>query len=221
MPNKAKSATMDRATPTIHKKKKTDADKVEVTRTTSKAMQQSPNWAAAGNVQAAVKTWSSSADDIEANAKVIADLKHQLLLAVTKQRTLRRTWRASTLQVLSTVNVFSDGSADTIKGFALDVRSTPAAHAAVATLIVSTGKLVGSVTAAWPKDGARHGFLVQHATDQANAATYSPLTPSTKAKYALGGLPSGSTVYFRVAPIDPKSTSGLGPWSAWVAGTAK
>jgi hypothetical protein len=55
MPNKAKSATMDRATPTI-RKKKTDADKVELTRTTSKAMQQSPSWAAAGNVQDAVKT---------------------------------------------------------------------------------------------------------------------------------------------------------------------
>ena len=155
MSNNTKSAPIDRAAPAIHKPKKTDAEKVEVTRSTSKAMQQSLSWANAADVQAAVKSWSKGADDLDANANAIADLKHQLLLAVTKQRTLRRTWQANTLQVLSTVNVFSDGSADTIKGFALDVRGTHAAHAALAALTVTPGKTVGTVVAAWPKDGGR------------------------------------------------------------------
>jgi hypothetical protein len=221
MPNNTKSGPIDRAAPAIHKSKKTDAEKIEVTRSTSKAMQQSPDWANAADVQTAVKSWNQTSDDLEANAKAIADLRHQLLLAVTKQRTIRRTWRARTLQVLSNVNVFSDGSADTIKGFSLDVRGTPGSHAALVELTVTTGKTVGTVLAAWPKNGARHGFMVQHATDPSNSATYASAQPSTRAKYTLGGAPSGSTVYFRVAPIDPKSASGQGPWSAWAAGTVK
>jgi hypothetical protein len=35
------------------------------------------------------------------------------------------------------------------------------------------------------------------------------------------GLASNATVSFRVAPIDPTSPTGIGPWTAWVVGNAK
>ena len=223
MTTKKNAASINRAAPAIRKPKKTDVEKVQCTQTMTTAMQASASWAAATDVQGAVKIWNTSASDIDANSKVIAQLKDQLAAGESKQRTLRRSWQAATAQVLSTVNVFCAGSADLVKGFNFDVRLHAAlgAQAAVASLTVSTGKQSGEVVAAWPRGTGIHGFVVQTATDTGNAATYSALTPCTKTKYTLDGSPSGSIVHLRVAAVDPTSKSGIGPWSTWAAGTAR
>jgi hypothetical protein len=62
---------------------------------------------------------------------------------------------------------------------------------------------------------------VQTATDPTNEATHSSLMARTKAEYIARGLPSGATIYLRVAAIDPTSESGYGAWSAWILGTAR
>jgi hypothetical protein len=223
MSNKKGTAPIDKAVPTITKPKKTDVQKVSCTRTTTQAMQQSASWATATDVQGAVKAWNKNADDLEANTKTIAAIKEQLKAAEAKQRTIRRSWRASTQQVLSTVNVFCEGSADLVKGLGVEVRSRTAAGAldAPADLTLATGKEAGEVGFHWLKGKATHGFVVQHATDPNNAATYSAMVPCTKTRYTLDGQPSKSTVYGRVAAVDPTSPSGLGPWSVWAAGTAR
>src|SRR5207248_761986 len=142
---------------------------------------------AAADVQGAVTVWSKSADDIEANAKVIASLKDQLGAAEGKQRSFRRNWRASTSQVLGTVSVFCNGSADMVKSFNFEVRTRTVlgAQAAVENVTVSAGTSIGEVVGRWPRGTASHGFVVQHATDPANAATYSATAPYTKTKYTL------------------------------------
>jgi hypothetical protein len=62
---------------------------------------------------------------------------------------------------------------------------------------------------------------VQHATDAANPATYSPSLACTKSKFTLTGATSGSSVSFRVAAIDPSSATGQTAWSGWVVGTVR
>src|SRR5215468_227489 len=145
------------------------------TRSTTQTMQASTSWSAAADVQGAVKVWNQSADDIEANAKVITQLREQLAAAESKQRVHRRNWRAAAAHVLGTVNVFCNGSANLVKGFSFDVRSHAfiGAQAAVEALTVSSGKNPGEALARWPRGTAHAGFVVQTATDPANAATYS------------------------------------------------
>ena len=162
-----KAPTVDRATPIIRKPKGTDVEKVQLAETTTTTMQASPNWAAATDVQAAVKNWTKSGSDLDANATTIAQLEDQIKTAMSKQRTFRRTWAVAYGQVLSTLNVFCNGSAAMVKSFGVDTRAigqvvTPSA---VEGLTVNTGKLPGEVIAEWPKGDARHGFVLQHATE--------------------------------------------------------
>jgi hypothetical protein len=222
MSNKSKAKPVDRAEPTIKQATGTDAQKVNVARSTTASMAKGPLWAGAPDVQTAAKGWNQAADDLDGNAKVVADLKNQLSAAEAKQRTLRRNWRACKRQVLSTVSLVCAGSADNVKGFSLEVitRSTASSLAAVDGITTSPGAVVGSVTARWPRGLARNGFVVQHASSVADATTYSPPIPCTRVKYTLtGASPSGSIVYLRVAAVDPLAPSGQSPWSAWVAGT--
>jgi len=202
-----KKPPVDRAVATIKKSTATDTLKVSVTHSLGQAMQQSPDWAAASDVQSAVKAWGKDADAIDANAKSIANLRAQLKAAEATQEGLRRDWLASKKQVLSTVTVFCGGSADKVKGFNLDVvtRARLGALATPADLAVNPGKLPGDVVSTWTKGLATHGFLVQHATDPNSAATISTPTACTKARFTLGGMPQGANVSMRVAAIDPAS----------------
>jgi len=214
---------VDRAVATIRKKISTDALKVSVTNQITQAMPQSPNWSAATDVQSAVKTWSAGAAALDANAKVITNLRAQLKAAEAKQLTLRRDWATAKAQVLVNVTVFCGGSADMVKGFNLDVitRTRLGMLPAPTNLTVNPGKVPGEVASTWDKGLAGHGFLVQHATDPTNAATVSASIPSTKPKFTLGGMPQGANVSIRVAAIDPASPTGMSPWTAWIVGNAR
>ncbi len=174
MPEKGKAKPVDRAEPTIKNATGTDAQKVDVAHSTAASMAKSPLWASSLDVQAAAKAWNQSADDIDSNAKVIVDLRNQLKAAESKQQGLRRSYRACKRQVLSTVSLVCAGSADDVKGFGLDVitRATASVLAAVEGLTAASGKAVGEATATWLRGLARHGFLVQHATNTADPSTY-------------------------------------------------
>ena len=210
---------VDNAKAVLNQATRSDAEKVAATHTSTASMQASPNWAAAPDVQTAVVKWNQAADAVSAKADLARKLKLQLATAMSDLRIARRNWLVSTDHVLSTVNVFSQGSVDAVKGFSLEVRTRTAAGAPQApiNLTVVRGAKPGEVLVHWKRVGkGRNGFVVQHATDTANQATYSAYAPSTRQKYTLGGLPSGTTVYVRVAAIDPNE--GLGPWSLWAQG---
>jgi hypothetical protein len=221
--SKSKKPSVDRAVATIRQPSGTDALKASCTATVTQAMKASPNWAAATDVQSAVAVWTKDATALAANATTIANLRAQLATAEALQLTLRRDWSASRQQVISTVTVFCGGSADKVKGFNLDVVT----HARIGTLAVPTaltvnpGKVLGEVVAKWARGLAKHGFVVEHATDPSNAATISAPTVVTKISFKLEGMTQGANVSFRVAAVDPASPTGQTGWTTWVIGSAR
>jgi hypothetical protein len=221
--NTSKGPHVDDARPILRLPKRTDVDRVKSAQSMGLSVQASANWGQATAVQAALPAVTKSGSDIAANAKVIADLQTQLRNAVAQQRILRRGFGVSVRALLNAVEVFAQGSVDTVKSFGLEVLSRTA-HGplpAPASLFVQTGKLVGQVTAKWVKGLAGNGFVVQHATDITNPATYSALQPSTKTSCTLTGLTSGTSVHVRVAAVDPAAPQDLGPWSDWASGTVR
>ena len=216
-----KAKPVDRAMPVIRKPMGKDAEKISVTRTTTTAMQGSPAWSSTPAIQTASVAWNKAADKLEAQAKAIGDLRSKLSVLLADMRGLRRDWTLSTQQMLSTVAVNAGTSADDVHALGFEVRT----HVPVGVLPAPThittlpGKAAGEVVVSWFRGSARHGFVVQHATDVANVATQSEPTPCTKTKYTLKGAQAPSTVYFRVAAIDPSATTGRSPWSDWVAGS--
>jgi hypothetical protein len=224
MSGKAKTNPVDKAVAVIRRPKRSDADIVALTHTISDAAETSPDWSAAVDVQSAVAAWKQAADTIDAQAKMVAGLREQLKGAGSKLLSLRRTWRSATKHVVSTVNVFANGSADKVKSLHFDVLTRmPVAGAtdAPANITVVRGKDVGVAVAHWVRGSLRHGFVVQYATDLGNPSTFSALIPSSKAKYTIDGLSPGQVVHVRVAAQDSTEKSGLGPWSAWVSGSAR
>jgi len=221
--SKSKKPPVDRAAATTHRSIATDAEKVTATRELAQAMPASPDWAASPALQALVKAWSADADAIEAQAKKAGDLRTQRRTVVAQQYALRRDWQVTKAQVMSTATALCGGSTDRLKALSLDVieHARLGALAAPAGLAVTPGKLSGDVGAAWTRGLARHGFIAQHAVNQADAATYSVPVACTKAKLTLHGMPSGSSLSFRVAAIDPTSPTGQSPWSAWVVGNVR
>jgi hypothetical protein len=221
MSNK-KAKPVDRAMPTIRKPKGTDVAKVALTRSTTTAMQGSSLWANSPELQAANTAWNQAANALESNAKIVADLHAHLAAADASQRELRHAWDAATKHMTGVAAVVCKGSADNVHALGFDVltRVGTGPLAAPTGLTASQGKKAGQVIITWQRSIARHGSLVQHATDVANPATYSALIPSTRAKYTLDGLAAQSIVHFRVAFIDTAVPGGMSPWSNWVAGTA-
>jgi hypothetical protein len=214
---------MDGAVPTIAKPTVTDAQKVTVSLDIVSTAQKNPGWNAAADLQAAAKVWSQSANDLSANAAIVVAQKSALKTTEAKQRSLRKAWVAAKKQVLGAIDVLCAGSADELKAYGFDVRS----HAGLGPLAVpenlatAPGTATGQVGFSWARGLCHHGFLVQHATDAANPATYSATVPCTRSKFTLSGVPSGASVSFRVCAIDPSSATGTTAWSGWVAGTAK
>jgi hypothetical protein len=222
MKNKKKKAKpVDTAMPIIRKPKHKDGDKISVTRATTTAMKASPTWNNAPTLQAVTTDWNANADAIEGNAKVIYDLRLKLAAAEANQRELRRNWNDVTRQVLATVATVCQGSADQVHQLGLDVLTHEALGPMPAPggLGTAPGPLPGEAGFTWDRGSARHGFIVQHATDATNVSTVSAPIPCTKSKFTLAGAQSSTVVYFRVAAIDPTSATGQGPWSDWVAGT--
>lgn len=223
MSKKAKKA-VDRAVATVRLATLTDAQKVSVARDVMASAKVAPGWVTAPELQAAFAAWNKAADEIEAQASQIGQLRLALQTLETKQLGSRRSWRAGKKQVLGAVDVLCAGSADDLKAYGFEVLSRTSPGAQIATpdgLKTASGKVLGDVTVSWPKGSARHGFVVQHGTDVANSATYSAPIPCTSRKFTLKGGVSGSIVHFRVAAIDPSSPTGMTAWSAWVSGTVR
>jgi len=220
---KKKAKPVDRAQPGIRKPKRTDGEKITVTRATTTAMQGSPTWLGSPALQAVTKTWNASADSIEGNAKVIADLRSKLAVAEAAQRGLRADWAVETKQVIATAAIACQGSADLVHGLGLDVLTHAALGplAAPANLATSQGAALGSAVLTWARGNAHHGFVVQHATDPASQATLSVPVPCTRVRFTFVGGPPSSIVHLRVAAIDPTSPTGQSPWSDWIAATLR
>jgi hypothetical protein len=154
-----RSSHVDRALPTIRKRKRTDAEKVALTRTTSDSVKATPEWATATDLQAVVNAWNGKADAIDAQAQLLAALHEQTRVASSHLAILRRDWQALTGQVLSTVSVHSKGSVNKVKAFGFDVitRANRAVIEAPGGLVVTRGKAPGEIVASWARGIAPNG----------------------------------------------------------------
>ncbi len=151
-------------------------------------------------------------------------LRDQLAQLVLAQRVLAQTWSATAAHVFSSVDTLAGGDVETLQslGFAPVVRGASAPLNVPAQITSLPGNLPGQAMVKWdPGVTEHHGYVVQHATDAANAATYSVPVVSTKRRYLLTGAPSASVMQFRVAAIDPSSPTGQSAWSNWVAVTTR
>jgi len=224
MTKKAK-APPERATPVMAMARATDVDKIDAANTHVAAMKASPDWVnAPATVQTATTAWSAAATAIANNAITIANLRSQLAQAEAAQRTFRRKWNDAARQILGALAAWCDGSADMVTRLGFRVLTHAASLGSLAVpsnLTTALGASLGESTVKWARGNARHGFLVQHATDVANAATYSAAVPCTKSRFTLEGAVSASVVHFRVAAIDPSAKTGMTAWSDWVAGTVR
>ena len=221
---KKAKAPPDRATPVMVVARESDVEKIDATHGHVATMKASPDWVnAPASVQTATTAWSSAADAIAANAALISQLRSQLAQAEAAQRTLRRKWSDATRQILGALAAFCDGSADMVTrlGFGVLRHGRLGALAVPSNLTTHPGASQGESTVTWARGNARHGFLVQSATDVANPATFSAGIPCTKSRFTLEGATSASVVHFRVAAIDPSSQTGTTAWSDWVAGTVR
>jgi hypothetical protein len=218
-----KAKPVDKATPVIRKPKGTDGAKVTVTRSVTTAMKVTPQWNASPTLQAAVTAWNAAADSVESNAKSIADTRTKLATLEANQRANRQSWKATTKQVTGIVSVVCEGSPDLVHALGFDVFTHVGAIAQVAPsgLVTLPGTVVGEAAVSWQRGTAKHGFLVQRASDPANPATIAAAIPCTRTKYKIEGAVSSSVVHFRVAAIDPTTPSGTSPWSDWVACTVR
>jgi hypothetical protein len=220
---KQKAKPVDRATPVIRKPKGTDGEKSTVARGITSAMKGTPQWNSSPELQKAVANWNVASDALETNGKSIADARRVLEGLVATQRVTRQSWRTAAKEVTGIVNRLCEGSPDLVHSLGFDVfkHGAPAAQPAPIGLVPLPGKAVGGAEVTWQRGTATHGFVVQRAADVANPATYAAAVPCTKTKYMIEGAPSASVVHFRVAAIDPTSSTGVSPWSDWVACTVR
>jgi hypothetical protein len=220
--NKPKLAQRPR--PATPKARRTTADKVSLTRSLSTSMKTSSHWSSAAELQSSVASWNASADALEANAALIAHLRDQLDQAQLVQRTTLQDWAAGTAHVFANVDILAGGDVETLQslGFVPAVRGAPLAPNVPDHVTSLPGKLPGQAMVRWDPGVSEHrGYVVQHGTDAANAATYSAPVVSTKRRYLLTGASPASVVQFRVAAIDPSSPAGQTAWSLWVGVTVR
>jgi hypothetical protein len=216
---------IDHAHATIRITSASDAGKITASRTVVQGVLGSVNIGTAPDVEAAANKWSANTDALEANAKANAKLRSLLKAGEATQRTLRRAWAVGKKQLTSSVDAFSEGSADLVHSFTLEVIMQGGAAGNEpwpSDLVVAPGDAEREVAASWsrPLIKGRH-FVVQWATDPASPATVSPNIAYTKIRFVLPDQTSGAMIHFRVAYQDSSLLEGHGPWSAWVGGTVK
>jgi hypothetical protein len=198
----------------------TEAEKVSGAETHIAAIKASANWGAATAVQTATNAWATGTTTVDTEAQTIANLEKELGVARTNQLANVRRWTFLRQAVLGAINAFSDGSRDTMLTFGVAVASATA-HAPASSpigLMVRKGKVSRTVAWQWfltPKN--RYGFMVQHATNVADATTYSQPMMCSKRSFKLLLQTPGATISLRVMALDPALPTGQTDWSGWVA----
>jgi hypothetical protein len=213
-----------RAVPAIKKRVVSDAAKIQVTRSTSTAMHDSPLWPGAPRLQSAVAVWNGIADAIGAKATAIRALQKQLDVLFAELAVQRRDWLAARKHVIAEADFVAGGSADALRAMGLDVvvRTGKAqAKARPGPIRAELGTKPGEAIFSWPRGDARRGFMVQSADDVSRPATYAPLFPWKKTRFTVTGAAPSSVVHVRIAAIDSSTEEGISEWSDWAAGTAR
>lgn len=209
----------DRAVPRITLPLTTPAERIFAAYTHITALRNSPEWAAAAEVQSAATAWSTETDNLDASTVSIADLESKLATARTSHLAVLRRWEVRKRATLNAVNAYCDGSKDRVQQFGLSVltRAAPSAATVPEGLRGKRSKMIGTATVVWTTRRGNHGFMVQYATDPTIAATFSAPVVSLKGKFELTGQTPGATISFRVLALDPSVPTRQTEYTPWVA----
>jgi hypothetical protein len=198
----------------------TESEKISGAENHIAAIKASSNAAAATGVIAAANAWAAETTNVDTAAKLIANLEKQLGVARGNQLANLRRWACQRAATLNALNVFCDGSKDTMLTFGVAVAATTA-HEPASTpvgLTARNGKAGGVAGWQWlltPKN--YYGFMVQHATNVADATTYSQPMTCSKRSFKLLLQAPGASFSLRVMALDPLLPTGQTAWSAWVS----
>ena len=170
-------------------------------------------------VQTATNAWATENTTLDTNAQTIAGLEKQLGVSRANQLVNLRRWTLQRQGVLSAINLFCDGSSDTMATFGVAVASSTRARRRRARRSASwrrKDKVSRAVAWQWfltPQN--RYGFMVQHATNVADATTYSQPMACSKRSFKLLLQTPGTTISLRVMALDPALPTGQTDWSGW------
>jgi hypothetical protein len=212
----------DRATAVPKERMVTRSEKIKGGRAQIGAIQNSPDYAKAADVQAKTGEWSAAIDAWDANQAQMANLALQLATLKANEPVLARRWATKKRAVFSAITDYADGSIDRVHGFGSNVVGHDPLPPAGApeNLRDKHSKAHGVAAVQWDTMNGDYDFLVQHAADPADASTYADPVTSSKASFKLAGQKRGATVYFRVLTLDPKLPGGKSDWTPWVPAIA-
>ena len=214
----AREKKADRATAVPPEAMGTKKTKVAGARKLIGAMQGSPEWPAAPNVQTTTAAWAKATDDWEANDEELAVAKQKVAAIEAREPVLERRWHAKKRACSGAVTDHGDGSKDKVHALGWAVLNhDPLAPAEVPqNLRDKHSKVHGTATAGWDTNHGKFQFQVQHATNPADAATLSEPMTTGKSTFKLPGQVRGATIHFRVLTLDPKLPTGKTDWTLWV-----
>jgi hypothetical protein len=197
----------------------TRKEKIEGGRAQIGAIQKGADYAQATDVKAKTDEWAAAIDGWEANGKQIAVLELQLATLKANEPVLARRWGTKKRAVFSAITDYADGSIDKVHGLGCAVLAhDPLPPAGVPQHVRDKhSKVHGTAIVEWDTMHGRFDFLVQHATDPNNPATFAEPVVSSKSTFRLPGQARGATIYFRVQTLDAKLPGGKTDWTPWVA----
>ena len=211
------------ATATFRKPYVTDAEKIVACADQTTAMAAAPAWGtpAAADLQKAAAAWTTTSSSIKTTGGTIDGLRAQIALQVVTLTTLRATWLANRKATISALSLLCNGSATMIQSFGADVFAHTLGGAILVPGGLSTmpGLNAGTIDFMFDDTVNRYGFVIQFATNTADATTYSPQIPCHEGFFSLDGQTSAATLHFRAAAVDPTQKFHMTDWSPWVAGT--
>jgi len=154
---------------------------------------------------------SRAMEDLQA-AQVAAVDGGKTATAIRNQR--RKELRLLLNQLAGYVSSLAEGSATAILSSGFDVRrnGSPAPEPGVpADLRASISAHLGRADLRWSPALPAVSYHIHHTNDDpAVESNWKLVGVSTRSRYSVKGLPSGTTAHFRVAGI---GTAGVGPWS--------
>jgi hypothetical protein len=179
----------------------------------------SPNIAAATDVKAAANSLGATIAALQGNNTAKSKARADLDAAIVNEVQLVRAFGAGRRALVASIEVFSKGSKDVIKSFGVDVEERKPRPEATVPMGLRPMKVKkpNHASVRWDPTLGAQGYMLQHATNSADASTYAAPFRVTAARYYLGGQTPGATVYFRVAALDTALSGGQTAFSAWVA----
>ena len=210
---------VDRATARVGEKMSTPEEMVTQGMAAAGRVMASTNIGSASDVKTTATAWNASLVLLQINNTNKSKARADLDTAISNEPSLVRDCNLNKRQMLAAIDVFSKGSKDMVKSFNVEVEARQTRPEATVPVNVRPMKVNRPTYASvrWNPTIGAQGYMLQHATNTADASTYAAPIRVTQARYHLGGQTAGTTVYFRVAALDTAVPGGQTAFSAWVA----